>query len=376
MESKCFMASLSKSLFLTTFILISSATLAVAELFPDISNHHVASPSIQSKQLYIKYTDFPQNLYTLQRFSVKLEARILTPSYDYDYIVTRYEDEQNIQLLDDYVTWDEKEENLFVTQINYKVMDKNFKLPKLILILIKDGVEIEKVKIAPPAIGYHQIAVAQKKFSNVIANKLQINSIKAKQYNNKMLMVVFNIEAVDANLEEFKLKQFEDQGTNDFTQIKNTQSMYYYVIVPNYIDNIKFDYYNPNSSSFVSIELPIILESNLISTQTDLNPFDGNLLFYKQVITLLILIYFKTKSKIILLFLVVFLGIIVKLIMPNKTIIVDANTKVYILPTSSSTIYKILKNNNTVEILLEKDHFVKVLFKNKNIGWIKENDIK
>jgi len=249
------------------------------------------------------------------------------------------------------------------------------------LSLIKNQQAIYTVMLNPPKIKYNKIALKQEKFSNIIANELEIKSVKTKQYTNKMLMIVLNIKAKDSNLEEFYLKQFKDQGVNSLVEEGDIQRMYYYVIVPNYIDNIKFDYYNPIAASFVRVELPIILEDDLVSTQTDLNPQENNMLYYKQITTiilliLLFLIYLKTRSKIILMFSVIFMIILVKLVLPNKIIAIQPDTKVYILPTSSSTVYKILSKKQMVEVLLEKDNFIKVLFKNKHIGWIKENDIK
>ncbi len=381
MELKCFRAFLNKSLIFSIFILIFSATTLIAEILTDIVSDQLSQPIIKSKSLYIRYTKFPKNIYTQQRFSVDLEARILVPRESYDYILTTYEDEINIHILDKYVMWKENENNLFTTQINYKVTANNFALPKIKLSLMKDGVEIKYIKITPPNINYNEIAIKQKQFSNIIANKLQIKSVKTKQYNNKMLMVVFNIEATNANLEEFHLTKFEDQGINDFSEIVNTQSMYYYVIVPNHISSIQFDYYNPKVDNFIRVELPIILEDDLISTQTDLNPQESNLLYYKQIasivlLTLFILFYLKTKSRIILIFMVLFTIIFISLIMPNKIIEIKANTKVYILPTKSSTVYKILNTTTKAEKLLENKEFIKVLFKNKHIGWVKENDIK
>jgi uncharacterized pyridoxamine 5'-phosphate oxidase family protein len=61
---------------------------------------------------------------------------------------------------------------------------------------------------------------------------------------------------------------------------------------------------------------------------------------------------------------------------PNSRIILPKDTKIYILPTSSSTIYKIVQKKSEVEVLIKKDKFIKVLFKNKNIGWVKKDDIK
>ena len=153
------------------------------------------------------------------------------------------------------------------------------------------------------------------------------------------------------------------------------------MIIPSHISSIKFDYYNPLSSKFITVELPIMLEDELISTQTNLNPNEGSLLFYKQVSSLgllvvFILIYLKTKDKIFILPIILFGFLFIKLVLPNQKIIINKDTKVYILPTKSSTVYKIVDKRSEVEVLQKKKGFIKILFTNKNIGWIRESDVK
>jgi hypothetical protein len=237
------------------------------------------------------------------------------------------------------------------------------------------------VIIKPPKIKYNQIAINQVKFSNIIAENLQIKEIKVKQLNNKMLMVIAHIETVNGNLEEFYLKQFKNQKIESFEDHYPLQIIYYSIEIPNYINNIEFDYYNTKSKSFISVQLPIMLEEELVSTQTNLNPYDSNILFYKQstlliVILVLLLLYIKIKHKVFAILIFVFLVIFIKLILPNDIIYLKKNTKVYILPIKLSTVYKITNQNDKVEVLMKRDEFIKVLFKNKHIGWIKENDIK
>ena len=117
----------------------------------------------------------------------------------------------------------------------------------------------------------------------------------------KVLLEQCNIQAKNSNLEEFYLSKFDDQGMTSFKDNYPTQSMFYYLIVPSHIDSINFSYYNPKTLQFVNVELPVILEENLVSTQTDLNPNSGNMLRYKQIIVLVLLlsciiIYIMTRN--------------------------------------------------------------------------------
>ena len=342
----------------------------------------------KSKELYIKYTKYPLVVYEKQRFAVELEARILTDHNNFDFLSTSYKNSKNVDIITDKIMWKDMGNNRYTTKIIYKIKDKDFKLPTIRLSLEANsqGVDFENkeikfIEIEPPKIKYMKIAINQRGFSNIIATNLRIKEIQTKQYNNKMLMVVCNIEATNGNLEEFNLLEFKNQGIKDFEENYPIQSMYYYAIIPSYINNIKFNYYNPITLKFVDVELPIMLEDNLVSTQTNLNPNDGNLIYYKKIgasvlLSIFILMYIKTKNKFFILIILIFTFIFIKLFLPNKKVYIQKDTKVYILPTKLSTIYKIVQKRSEVEVLMKKEEFIKIMFKNKNIGWIRQKDVK
>ena len=70
-----------------------------------------------------------------------------------------------------------------------------------------------------------------------------------------------------------------------------------------------------------------------------------------------------------------FIALLAYLSIPNKKILLNQDVKVYILPTNGSTIFKVPTSKEIVEIVNENEDFVKVLFKNDSIGWIKKDDI-
>jgi len=361
--------------------LIQKLSAPIMLLLIFISPIFADNPYIKSKELYLKYTSLPSYVYGQQRFTLVLEARILAPEDTYDFVQGTYQGGKNIELVSGEICWKKANDNKYTTEITYKVTNKNFKLPTIVLSLELEDEVVDSISIVAPTIRYTKIAINQKNFSNVIASDLKINSIQTKQYNNKMLMVIFNIETTDGNLEEFYLNQFDEQGINSYKTENLTQSIYYYVIIPSYITNISFDYFNPKTSEFTNVQLPISLEEDLISTQTDLNPNNSDLLFYKQtgsaiLLALFILLYLGIKNKLIFIPIGILIIIIVKLYMPNKIIHLSQGTNVYILPTKLSTIYKVIERDRKVEILIEQKNFLKVLFKNKHIGWVRQKDVK
>ncbi len=354
----------------------------------DIFSIFPAAQQSESKELYLKYSEIPNIIYMNQRFSVKLEAIILTDANNYDLISTNFLNGNNIELITSDVIWKDEGNHKFTATIVYKVTSKNFRLPDIKLniyevdeYVLEDDILINSIKLKAPKIKFSDIINNQNNFSNIIATDMIIKDIQTKQFNNKMLMVVCNIETQNGNLEEFNIKQFQDQGINSFSENYPSQSMFYYLIIPSHINIIKFNYYNPILLEFTEVILPISLEENLVSTQTDLNPNNHGLLLYKQIASIVLLmisiiLYIVTRHYLSIIFIVVFLIISSILLIPNKKIFIVKNTNVYILPTPLSTIYKVSNTDNEVEVLMEKDNFIKVLFKNKNIGWIRKSDVK
>lgn len=333
---------------------------------------------IKSKDIYIDYLSYPKRVFTGQKFEIVLKATILINQEKYDKIITKFEGEDNIELPEATPIWNKEKDNIFISNIIFKSKDKQFTLPNITIGLLKDEEIVDFISIKAPEIKFEKIAVNQKLFSNIIASNLEINTVKTKQYTNSMLLSTINMEATNSNLEDMRLNKFEDQGIKSLTDNQPHQNIYYYVMIPSHTKEVKFTYYNTILKDFIMITLPITLEEDLVSTQTDLNPYNSSILIYKQVSVLFLLIivivlFVITKKTKYLFLMLLLISIIGYLFMPNKKIIIQTGTKIYILPTKHSTVYKVTKNKELVEIINKKDEYIKVLFKNENIGWIKDD---
>lgn len=333
---------------------------------------------IKSKVLYAKYTSYPKVVYTKQRFEVVIQINVLLSKYKLFTFSTDIGDGLNIKRVTNDIVWYKKSDTLYETTLQYKATNKKFILPNIdIIVENTNNIILEKVTLVKPKIIYRKIAINQKRYSNIIASQLDINSIKTRQYTNNKLLSVISISAKNSNLEEFDLASFDTQGIKDISLYEGVQTLYYFVIIPSHIQSIKFEYYNSKLNEFILVELPISLEEELVSTQTDLNPYENGLIFYKKialaiVVFIFIMIYYFTKRGKYLFIAILFMTLIINMMMPNKTITIKPNTKVYILPTVNSTVYKIIDNSEEVEVLKQNDNFIKILFKNKNLGWIKK----
>ncbi|MBI3873409.1 MAG: hypothetical protein HY307_00005, partial [Arcobacter sp.] len=174
-----------------------------------------------------------------------------------------------------------------------------------------------------------------------------------------------------------KIPKYSNQGRKELIKKSGTEVLYYFVIIPIDTTILRFDYYNSAQQTIVTTEMPIILEEDLVSTQTGLNPNEGNMSFYKQIFfafaaTIFFMIYYYRRNRTYLFVAVIFSVVLINMLIPNSHTTLKKNEKVYILPTPNSTVFKIIGEEEEVEVLMKKNDFRKVLFKNNNIGWVKD----
>ncbi len=330
-----------------------------------------------TKVLYAKYTDIPKVVYTKQKFQVGIDIKVLVPSSTTFSIETTISENPNITKLNDDIIWYKTDKNSYHTTIKYKVGNKYFKLPSVNIAVVDiNNTILDQVKLPNQNIIYRKIAINQQNYSKVIATNLNILSVRTKQYKNNQLLSLLVMEASNSNLEDFYLDKYTQQGVKDISVNNGIEKLYYYVIIPSHTKEIDFDYYNSISNEFVHIRVPIDLKEELVSTQTDLNPLENSMLIYKKIslaaiiFVFLIIYFFKRKGRYLFVS-VFFMTILILLMKPNATMVLNKGEKVYILPTSNSIVYKITQQKQKVMILQKKEKFTKILFDNKTLGWIK-----
>ena len=341
----------------------------------------VINKFISSKNIYLSYEKYPKQIYTNQRFSIGVKA--LITKNNFDLIKTSFINKDSIVPLNPDNKWLQINDKTYTNQFYFKAYEKNFIMPDIKVSLFKDGRLLEERMIKSNSIIFSQVAKGVERFSHIIAKNLKIIAAKTKQYNNKESLSILDIEAIDSNLEDFNIKNVEDQGFSLFEDNYPKQHIIYYLVLPIYQKTISFNYYNTQSKKLDEVKIYLKLDNELISTQTDLNPNTSKFALYKKMAILALfisfLVLFIWKRKLIFFIFCIFFGIILTLyILPNKTINLKANTNIYILPTNNSTIFQKIKYKTKVEHINTKADFVKIMFNVKNkkiIGWVKKNDI-
>ncbi len=336
-----------------------------------------------SKSLYLSYLDYPKHLYKNQRFEVVIKALIIRK--DFDSIGTEFINGFNMIPSNPKQEWIKSpdEKNTYVNRFYFKINEKSSKMPIIKVTLYKNSKIIESRKLGALDIPFSQIAKGDKNFSQVIASELNLVASKTKQYTNKEVLTVIDINAKDSNLEDFSIKGIEEQGITTIEDKYPNQRIIYYLIIPIHKKSVLFTYYNTSTNKLERVSIPIILSEELVSTQTDLNPNDSNFEFYKKIAVgilavILLVLFFWKRKKIYLFFALFFIVIFIISIIPNKTVRLKSNSVIYILPTKNSTIFKKVANEIVVEDMKRKNGFVKIMFGTKGqnyIGWVKEEDV-
>ena len=329
-----------------------------------------------AKNLYLSYNKIPTNLYKNQKFEVTIKALITTN--DFDSLSTSFLNSSNITVLNPKNPWKKVSNDTYENSYYFKVKNGNFRFPDISVRLMNETSAVDISELSAPTIKFSDIGKGDERFSSVIADDIILKAYKTKQYNNQEALTIIDIDAINSNLEDFKLKDIAEQGVSNLKEYNEKQNLVYYFVTPIYKKKMVITYYNTKTRSFKDVTIPLILQNELVSTQTDLNPNDSSFEKYKKVaavffFVMFLLLFIWKRKKIFLIFTLIFFVISLIYFLPNSSVIAKKDSFVYILPTKNSTIFFKLENDQKVEILEKKNGFIKVLGNESNfIGWIKE----
>lgn len=333
-----------------------------------------------AKTLYLSYENIPKKVYKNQRFFVEIKA--LVTNSNFDYLTLTHIEGKNVDVLDDKLQWEKVANNQFKAKVYFKAYDGKFTMPKFVVTKVKGFEIVETAVLDTKEIDYSDIGVGNQNFSGVIASNLSIRAYKTKQYNNQEALTLVDIDAYDSNLENFYINGITEQGFSKLNdEDRPHQNLVYYFVTPVYEKKMVISYFDINTKKYVDVTIPLILQNELVSTQTDLNPNDSTFEKYKKIAIAVIFVIFiilsilKRKRY---LYLITFILAIIAMIYltPYRSGIIKKDSYIYILPTRNSTIFFQTQENLKVDILEKKDNFIKVMGTEKKfIGWIKEESL-
>ncbi len=332
------------------------------------------APYVRSQTIFLSYIFKIDKIYLSQHSQVKIKA--IVTNENINTVKTTFLNAKNVQILNKKATWIKTGANDYEITYTLKAMSTKGRLPDFKVTAYSQNSEYSETLLSfkPKIVALRE----DKEFSLVLSEDFTLKNHHAKKYDEKSNIVLLEINATSANLEDFHIPYAIREGIDKIEKSGLDTSIFYFAIIPNDIKLFKFKYFDLLSNKYNIVSFPMVLKDTSVSTQTDLNPQKSKLSLYKALALILLafiifLFYLKSRKLYLLIFVFVVLAFIAYLQLPISKVVLEKNVNLKILPTKNSTIFYTTTEATKADILLEKDGYIKVLLENKKIGWIDEN---
>lgn len=356
------------TLFLFTSLVARENTNAASSFF------NIASPELP-KVLYLSYEDVPKRVVKGEIFSITLKVlSTLKDTNNIEYKFTNYEGLKPLNL----IPHREKQGKYLFERFYFLTTGTIARLPDIEASIAGsdqyktttiEGNELNVITLNP-----------SKNFSNIIANSFEITDYKTTTFDDKHNIIIFIAEATNCDISAIKFNKAFKQGVESITESYQDSKVTYFLIVDKGIENFSFSYFNLLENKFITLNIPIIVEEDSVTTQSDLKPTSQSheLLKIKiaAVIAIAGLIFIIWRRKYIYLILILIpAAYIAYLAIPSQDVCINQGAKIHLLPVNNGTIFE----TTQTQIHLKKEgsvtDFVKVKLPNEKIGWVKNEDI-
>lgn len=273
------------------------------------------------------------------------------------------------------------ENGVYKTRVYFQANTANAKLNSISAKLFRNTQEIGNAKISLNNISINELKF-NKDYSQLVASNLKITNLKCTEYDETSTICGMDAKAENTNFNNFSLKNVKSQSITNVGKDYENAKCSIALIFPNNLKSFSFSYFDPIQNDFIEYSNNIVVESEEISTQTDLNPITKEINFYLQigslilaVICLIVVVIFKRFFSLIAIALVfIAFAFIDGGEFSNAKLKAGANVR--ILPTNNSTIFYKNTSLKEVKVLTKKDDFVKIALDEDTSGWVKNEDIE
>lgn len=221
-----------------------------------------------------------------------------------------------------------------------------------------------------------------KNYANLVASGLKISNIKCTVYDNESIICGMDAKANNTNFNNFLLKSAKSQSITNVGKDYENARCSIALIFPDNTKQFSFSYFDPVENKFIDFSHNVVVESEEISTQIDLNPITKEINFYMQIGSLVLAV---VCLAIVLIFKRFFSLIAVAIIFIAFSFVSDANyskavlkkeAMVRILPTHNSTIFYKNQAEREVDVLAKQGGYSKIALDDDTSGWVKDEDLK
>lgn len=359
-------------LFFTLFLFTSLAARESTNTASSFFN--IAQPELQ-KVLYLSYEEVPKRVVKGEIFSITL--KVLSTLKDKNNIEYKFTDNTGLKPLN-LIPHREKRGKYLFERFYFLTTGTVARLPD-IEAGIADSDQYKTTTLKGNELNVITLNPA-KNFSNIIANSFDITDYKTTTFDDKHNIIIFIAEATNSDISAIKFNNVFKQGIESITESYLDSKVTYFLIVDKGIENFSFSYFNLLENKFVTLNIPIVVEEDSVTTQSDLKPTSQSHEILKIKIaaafTIVGLIFILWRKKYIyLIFILIPAAYIAYLAVPSQDVCINQGAKIHLLPVNNGTIFE----TTQTQIHLKKEgsvtDFVKVKLPNEKIGWVKNEDI-
>ncbi|MDD5399787.1 MAG: hypothetical protein PHQ93_01190 [Sulfurimonas sp.] len=343
----------------------------------NIANSSEAEAQEVAKVIYLSYEKIPSRVLKGEVF----EVTIKTISTVKNFIDIKYElsNSKGLKLLNNSPTRSVESKYYYET-FYFIATSENATLPDFTATLIdKNNTRYATTTLAGDKLNVISLNPG-KDFSNIVASSFEIVEHKTTSYDAARNIVVFVATATNCDISALKLHNVYKQGTESITESHLDSKIIYYAIIDKKVENLSFSYFNITKNKFITIDLPIVVNDDSVTTQSDLKPKDQSNEILKMSIAAivaflaLVMLLWK-KNYIYLIFVIVPLSYVLYVGVPSKEVCIKEGAKIYLLPVANGTIFETTKSKYNLQKEEEVKGWIKVQLENKKIGWVKNEDI-
>ncbi len=333
-----------------------------------------------TKAIYLYYKELPKRVVKGEVFFVTLKN--VTVVDNITDILYNFTSSQGVEVLNDSVPIKRIiSGHYYYDTLAFFATSSNVKLPDIEAIAVDaddnlykpvklKGKKIDSFGLNPP-----------KNYSNIVAKDLKLTKYKTTTYDNKSNIVVLSIEAKQTLLKNFSLNGVIKQGIDSVNKDILNQKMIYYAIIDNSLEKLSFSYFDIDKNGFVNITVPIIVDDDRVTTQTDLNPHSNTLNKFEILVSVsvmilgIVLLLVRKKLIYSLLIFIPAFYVIYIILLPKEKVCVKQGSFITILPLYNSTVFEKTKHVLYLEKIGKTKGWTKVKLSEEKIGWVRDDDI-
>lgn len=327
-----------------------------------------------NKVIYISYDEIPKRVIKGEIFSVTYKT--LSTVKNFNDVLYEFSNQTGVKVLDETPKRVQKGKYYFDT-FHMKATQKNAKLPDVEAFLmaphdynstILKGAKLNVISLNPSKI-----------FSDIIANNFSIQEYKTTVYDDTHNIVIFVASAENSDLKQIHFSNVYKQGLESFSGDYNNAKVTYFVVIDKKVENFTFSYFNLLKNDYALVTIPIIVNDDSVTTQSDLRPRDQSHDKIKMYVAAAVafigfILVLLRRKYLYLLLIIIPLVYIIYLAIPQENICIKKGAQIYLLPVENSTIFETTKTQYYLTKEGKVQNFIKVKLTNNKIGWVKNED--